>query len=191
LFGSQAVFVRAWNWIDTARGEYLNCLFVRDTTTVAGGAVWVQTECPAVPAFVNCTFWGNVSPAGVIGYYSAGGCSFVIEKTLIAFNDVDVPVACDDEASVPFIWCSDIYGNRDGDWTDCIAGQRSSNVGNFSADPLLCDAANGDYSLQASSPCAEGHQPTYDCEDYIGAFTVGCGSAVEATTWGTVKSLFK
>jgi hypothetical protein len=45
--------------------------------------------------------------------------------------------------------------------------------GNISADPLLCDAANGDYRLDAASPCAPLNSPA-GC-GLIGALDVGCG----------------
>ena len=45
--------------------------------------------------------------------------------------------------------------------------------GNFSANPLFCNSANGDYRLDATSPCAPGNSPP-GC-DLIGALSVGCG----------------
>ena len=54
--------------------------------------------------------------------------------------------------------------------------------GNFSADPLFCNAGAGDYTLAEASPCAPENSPA-EC-GLIGAFPVACvnpiGVAVEA-----------
>jgi len=42
---------------------------------------------------------------------------------------------------------------------------------NFTADPMFCDPANGDYRLTSGSPCLPGENPI----GLVGALTVGCG----------------
>jgi hypothetical protein len=56
---------------------------------------------------------------------------------------------------------------------NCIAGQYGIN-GNISLDPLFCDAANGDFTLQGISPCRPFSMPNSECGQ-IGAHPVGCG----------------
>ncbi|RPJ41534.1 MAG: hypothetical protein EHM19_11710 [Candidatus Latescibacterota bacterium] len=74
----------------------------------------------------------------------------------------------------------------------CIREQYGVN-GNFSADPLFCDAPLGDFTLAATSPCLPGHHPDGDDCDLVGALGEGCagGTAVEQTSWGGIKSLFR
>jgi hypothetical protein len=66
--------------------------------------------------------------------------------------------------------CCDVYGNAGGDWVGYIADQAGIN-GNFSADPLFCDTANGDLHIFNASPCAPANN---SCGVLIGALDVGC-----------------
>jgi hypothetical protein len=50
--------------------------------------------------------------------------------------------------------------------------------GTFAADPRFCDAAAGDFSLDADSPCLPAHN---DCGQIIGAFGQGCGATAAET----------
>ena len=83
--------------------------------------------------------------------------------------------------------CSNVYGNTDGD--DLCGADLG---GNFSEDPLFCDAEEGDYTLDGCSPCLPGNHPHgVDC-GLIGALGQGCGATVvEATSWGRIKSLYR
>jgi hypothetical protein len=60
---------------------------------------------------------------------------------------------------------------------------------NISEDPLFCDAAGADYSLQDCSPCVGA---AHDGGD-IGAFPIGCECivAVERRSWGAIKGLYR
>jgi len=69
------------------------------------------------------------------------------------------------------IRCNDVYGTGANFLDDCAG--LDGIEGNFSANPLFCNAAQGDYHLTADSPCAPGKSPL-DC-GLIGAFPVGCG----------------
>jgi hypothetical protein len=69
------------------------------------------------------------------------------------------------------IACTDIYGNAGGDWTPNIASYASMN-NNFSADPMFCNPATGDWSVSVGSPCAEAFNP---CNATIGALGASCG----------------
>ena len=71
--------------------------------------------------------------------------------------------------------CCDVYGNAGGDWVDCIADQATAS-GNLSEEPLFCDDEGGDYRLSSESSCLV---PSLDpsCDDYLGAWAVGCGTA--------------
>ncbi len=96
-----------------------------------------------------------------------------MDKTIIAFSIEEEAVCCGAGSSV-ISTCCDIYGNEGGDWVGCIAGQDSIN-GNFSADPLFCDPANSDFTLDIASPCLPGNHPNGEDCGLIGALGQGCG----------------
>jgi len=115
----------------------------------------------------NCTIVDN-------GIAVRSVYNVVIENTLIAFNETAV---YDIGISRYNITCSNIFGNDDGDWVATVEHLAGIN-GNISADPLLCDPGNWDYSVAANSPCLS------DLCGTIGAVGVGqCGtpSSVLAT----------
>jgi hypothetical protein len=60
---------------------------------------------------------------------------------------------------------------------------------NISEDPLFCDPASLDYTLEDCSPCVGA---AHDGGD-IGAFGVGCECiiAVEGVSWGRIKNLYR
>jgi hypothetical protein len=95
-----------------------------------------------------------------------------------------------DEYNPPTLVCCDIYGNAGGDWVGPIAGQLGID-GNIWADPLFCDPTNGDFTLQACSPCAPFSPPNPEC-DLLGAYPVGCaGTPIESLSWGRIKVMFR
>ncbi len=67
---------------------------------------------------------------------------------------------------------TDIFGNSAGDWEGVLSEVADSN-GNFSADPRFCDPENGDYHIDAYSPCAPEYSPN---GQLVGALGVGCQS---------------
>jgi hypothetical protein len=89
----------------------------------------------------------------------------VVHNTIIAFNDA-TPIN-----SYLEIACTDIFGNTQGDWRGDLAAYLDMD-GNISQDPLFCDTAAYDYSLNGFSPClAAGNS----CQETIGAYDLGCG----------------
>jgi hypothetical protein len=73
-----------------------------------------------------------------------------IDRSILAGNGLAVD--CFVVSDLPALACCDVYGNTQGDWVGCLAGGEGVD-GNFTADPLFCDPENGDYSLDAVSPC--------------------------------------
>lgn len=91
--------------------------------------------------------------------------------SIIAFNGGQAVLAYDYfDASVE---CMDIYGNLGGDWEGLIAAHDCIN-GNFSRDPLFCDASGGDFTLAVLSPCLPANN---GCTTQIGAEGQGCNCA--------------
>ncbi len=131
------------------------------------------------PIISNNTIYGNLV-AGLDARGSAIYCddaSPTAENCIIAFNlGADVFSGAFDCSgnSEPRLTCCDVYGNVSGgfgaDWVRCIEDQADSN-GNFWADPLFCDTANGDFHIDTLSPCAP---ESNSCGILIGALDVGC-----------------
>lgn len=143
------------------------CTFERNTAAADGGGASVTG--PAAPppvTFSGCTLVGNRAPTG-------GALSLTIpvavENTIIAFGTEGEAIRCGTGPAV--LSCTDIFGNAGGDWVGCIAEQLGIN-GCFSADPLFCNAAAGDYTLAEASPCTPAHSPA-GC-GLIGAHPVAC-----------------
>ena len=56
---------------------------------------------------------------------------------------------------------------------------------------LACDAAGGDFGIDAASPAAPGNEPPDCMDEGIGWGPVTCGATPRIkTSWGQVKSLF-
>lgn len=164
------------------------CTFTGNTAKANGGGILCKGSSPIIE---DCTFYGNSSGGDGAGVHGRNNSSPGIVKTIISFSTSGDAVHCEPGSSVS-LSCSNLYGNAGGDWVDCAAGQSGTN-GNFSQDPLFCDAPGGDLSLHGNSPCAPGNHPdSYAC-GLIGAHGVDCGSttAVEVTDWGGIKSLFR
>jgi len=119
----------------------------------------------------------------------------VLERSVIANSLGGGAIVCEIEFFLfgPTLTCCDLFGNVGGDWTGYIADQLGVD-GNFSADPLFCDTAGVDLTLEECSPCLLGNHPDgYNCGDVIGAFGAGCecSAGTVPTNWGTIKSLYK
>lgn len=122
-------------------------------------------SCAGNPTLRNCTFYANDTAfemAGSAMYFFGEGAP-AIEHTIIAFHEMGIPV----EGGNPVLSCCDVYGNWAGDYVGSIAGQDGIN-GNFSLDPLFCDAVNLDLRIDPDSPCAAG-----EC-GLVGAWPSGC-----------------
>ncbi len=145
-----------------------HCLFLQNQAA-SGGAIhcWASSD----PTIGNCTFSGNAAATNGAALYCYNS-SPALEKTLIAFNGPGGAIYTLDAGSEPQFSCCDIYGNAGGDWTGSIAGQSGIN-GNFSADPLFCDSAGGDYHLDGLSPCLLANN---ECLTLLGAYGTGCGA---------------
>lgn len=192
------------------------CLFVNNNASWNGGAVFLSYRGItniSNSTFVNniagkrggafvggfggaitaCTFFGNSAPDG--GAISMWGDDISIENTIIAFGAEGGAIHV--ENGCPTITCTDIFGNAGGDWVGCLEDLPGTN-GNFSADPLFCDAEGDDFRLDIVSPCLPGNHPDgADCS-LIGAHHGGCGVSgvpdpdvhVRDATWGEIKDLF-
>ena len=171
-----------------ADGEFARCLFVGNSAS-KGGVIYCGDMCGT--RFTNCTFVDNSATDGGVFHcgYESAGCGIDVTRSIITGTGGEV-------ASCPYRCCldltlCDLYDNPVGDWAGCLAGQAGIS-GNFSADPLFCDAGRGDYSIDAISPCAAGNHPTGYDSCLIGALDVGCGCpSTEPSTWGAIKAIYR
>jgi hypothetical protein len=152
-----------------------NTLFLRNTSS-AGGAV----VCGGGAAILRSTFVGNEAALGsAICKLSGYGSSPVsVESCLIAYGKGGPAIGDMGESSTAVLLCTDIFGNASGDWVGNIADQAGIN-GNFSANPLFCDTAAGDFQVKSSSPCAPANN---SCGVQIGAFGIGCDNVAPNIT---------
>jgi hypothetical protein len=149
--------------------EIDGCVFDSNVGVSGGGAI--EAHFSSSPIITNCTFVGGAASgyggSALISHYESTPS---ISACIIAFGAEGIPVVCESDASVS-IECTDVFGNSEGDWVACLAGQGDVN-GNMSADPLFCDPEYRDYSLDAASPCLS----VPGC-GRIGALGQGCGVA--------------
>ena len=164
-------------WLSGSFPTIDGCVFDRNSAVAGGGLLCFASG----PAIASSTFHANGAGAGGGGglYLGSlfGASTAVISRTIIASGPRGEAVLCEPGSSA-VLSCADVFGNAGGDWVGCLAGQSGTN-GNFSADPLFCDAAGGDLTLDAGSPCAPEHSPS-GC-DLVGALPVGCGTTAIAS----------
>jgi len=169
----------------------IDCVFLRNVSTGSGGGGAIDARGSTL-LLDGCTFWGNSASQGG-GLRLIESADAALSNTIVASCSQGEGIHCASNSSAALV-CSDLYGNAGGDWVGPIADQHGVD-GNFSACPLFCDPENADFHLQECSPCAPGNHPQgYDC-GLIGAWDVACGcgmpSAVESTTWSSLKARYR
>jgi hypothetical protein len=193
----------------------VGCLFARNSAPNEGGGIRLVG---AEAEIRDCTFVGNTAPnGGAIQLYRSGATVFnctmyanssgimvgrdgypppsdlTLSHSIIAESTDGEAIRCAAGSSAR-VSCSDLSGNRGGDWVDCVSGQQGTD-GNLSLAPCFCAPLAGDLTLSSNSPCAPANAPP-GC-GLIGAFGVGCqtpcpgSTAVEPTTWGWIKSHYR
>lgn len=178
-----------------------NCAFLENHADLAGGGLSCGTD-PGLalagrklrraddlsspprsgPTITDCTFSGNSSRGGGAAFF--GLASSTVTGCTFSGNTGSIDLTA-----------SNVFGNGGGDWTDCIAAQFGVD-GNFSADPLFCDAQLGDLTLYLNSPCLPGNHPNGGDWGLIGARGAGCPATGIAestceTSWGSIKAMFR
>lgn len=141
---------------------------------------------------VRCTVWGNAgglrapaagaNPGSVrleectyhanqVGISAsspgAGAARITVTRSIVSgtLSGRGVP-QCGHSALALLVECSDLFQNAGGD--EVCPG---SGTDNLSADPLYCNAPDGNLFLRADSPCVPASSP---CGQLIGALPVGC-----------------
>ena len=183
-------------YMHEAEAHIYNSIFVGNQAYRYGGAIAAVNMIAYVH---NCTFFANSAPTGS-GISDSGGplgygCS-TVRRCIIAYGiggSGYFQSTFAEDARV--LYCTNLYGNEGGDWTDSIA-VRLGVDGNICEDPAFCniDFEPYDLSLCDCSPCLPGNHPDgYDC-GLIGALGEGCvcdPTAERPSTWGGIKALYR
>lgn len=156
-----------------------NCTFYDNHADSLGACMYIRDCDPVVDAAIIAFSQGAVPVYcyGEAGYASAGKGDVIEAPVLIRGRRSGVLaepflVTADKQDHCPVFSCSNIFGNTGGDWTGCIAGQAHFD-GNMSCNPLFCDTANGDLSLDSASFCTASNN---SCQKDIGARRPNCAS---------------
>ena len=150
-------------------GKYENCLFLRNQGWQKGGVFFLQDNCS--PEIKNCTFYDNSGEIGGVFFIEERfdqECSPAFENSLAAYNRTSPAFVIVN--ATPTFECTDLFGNV-ADWDGYLEIFEGGN-GNLSANPVFCDTASGDLSIEFASPCAPENNA---CATLIGAGAVGCG----------------
>jgi hypothetical protein len=142
------------------------CIYVSN-----GGSIAFSTETYYSTSLrvESSTIANNLSGGLTIDRLGLDGHGSWIQNTLIA-NNTGVGFSCrDTNLNMLSFACNDVYGNLQGDYSG-IPDQTGIN-GNISLDPRFCDADNGNFQVQSSSPCAPSNN---NCGVLIGALGIGC-----------------
>lgn len=164
--------------------EIRRCLFFDNHATGYSGGIDVGSSAVSLE---ECTFVGNsgLEGSGAIGCRTSQA-TVTIERCLFASNEGTVHCRAGEGTVVAA--CTNIFPIQD--WGGCLQSV-PGNDGNFSADPLFCDADAGNLYLQWNSPCLPANSPA-GCE-LIGALGVGgCNSvSVVPETWAQLKGRYR
>jgi len=136
-----------------ARPTLINCLFAANTAGLNGGAIYDQSN--SSPQIVNSTLTGNVAGGNGGGLYTDFvGTVFspVVVNSIVWDNTPDQIFDSGEPGTM--VGHSDVEGG----WS----GLGSMNI---ALDPLFVDPDNGDYRLQAGSPCIDAGDNTAVPED--------------------------
>jgi len=120
---------------------FTQCLFTGNAGLVGNAHGGVMYSHASTPTLVNCVLYDNTSGCVGNGIYCYQFSDAVITNCILVGDDV-VYAGGSSEPVVTFS-CLTQPGYEDPAWH------------NIGADPLLVDAAGGDFRLQASSPCID------------------------------------
>jgi hypothetical protein len=122
-----------------------DCLFADDSAGLYGGGALIDFS---EATFENCTFADNSAPFG--GAVACGaGAAPTFTNCILAFSAQGAPSYCAATSAPGFSHCC-VFGSAGG---DSLCGYIGENI---YANPMFCDASEGDYHLSEASPCLPG-----------------------------------
>jgi predicted outer membrane repeat protein len=164
------------------------CTFHDNFSGAYGGAVACQSG-ELDLRMEECTLALNAADQGGAGISCPDATGLDLRNSIIAFGTGGEAVHCASGSGSPVVQCCDLFGNSGGDWTGPLEALLGQN-GNMSADPMFCDPASGDFTLQECSPCGPLSSPHPEC-GLIGAWPIGCGGTpITRISWGGLKVVF-
>lgn len=145
------------------------CVFI-DNAADEGGALFLFDAHRI--ELSRCTFFGNAADQGAAVHVSDASPyaePYDLATSIVHGNGPGEGMFWDGVGILTLADC-DLHGNAGGDWVGPIAGLLGVD-GNFSLDPLFCDAAAGDLTLWDTSPCLPENSPG---GVLVGALGQGC-----------------
>ena len=155
------------------------CVFSKNSSET-GGAAYIGSWGPWV--FEDCTFSFNEAASGAAFVWGESG-SRVLRNMIIAFSSGGEAVVC--SGAPPTLTHSVVFGNTHGDSLSCQM------VDNLFEDPLFCDVSTHDLTLCANSPCLPDSNHWGELVGPLGEGCEDCDSAVQRTSWGSIKAMFR
>jgi parallel beta-helix repeat protein len=122
-----------------------NCTFANNTSVYYGGGMFCQES--SNPTLNNCTFTDNTASWDGGGMYFYIYC-FPTLNNCILWNNYALRGSEIYSSTLSSVAVT--YSDVKGGWTG---------TGNIDADPLFVDPVNGDFHLQAGSPCIDTGDP--------------------------------
>ncbi len=95
------------------------------------------------------------------------GMGLFMDRCLVSASESWPDTWCGEDPIAVLLTCNDFHG----DDFPAIISEQIGQSGNISADPLFCDDAAGDFTLDAASPCLPENN---DCGLLMGAYGQGC-----------------
>lgn len=171
---------------DCASVDLTHSVLTDNVAQFYGGALSLQNT-PSGSLLGNTMANNEGTFSGGGGLYMTGS-SPAIENNLIAFNTGGTSFANGMSlSSAPAtLSCNDVFGNTGANYS----GQPdpTGTNGNISEDPLFCNAAQGNYNLNAGSPCLA--QNSGGC-NLIGALPGGCGESPVPDPENGIPTVFR
>jgi parallel beta-helix repeat protein len=120
-------------------GIFKNCVFIGNSTTNAGGAIYVEYS--STCTILNCTFSGNSGPNGSDAIYNRGALNM---KNCIVYNN----------GATTDIWNDGGTTNSWNSIIDNLAYINGTNSNNLTSDPLLQPLADNGGTIQSMAIAA-------------------------------------
>ena len=161
-----------------------NCLFVNNTAALGAG---IFIEGDGYPIINKCTFFGNDGTAINVSGTSYGNKAR-LDPTMVTISNCIISYSTHKAIFVNELagyysadvdlQCTNIYGNQNGDYVGYIESLLND-MGNINLNPLFCDTANFDFSIDSLSPCAP-NSVQNSCGVLIGLYSPSCQQCIDA-----------